>query len=170
MDHPKRMYFSALRESASGSAILEAALLLPVLVILLAGAYDGFRAMQAYDTLSEIAQEAVRFAARVAPLEPGTFTSGGGSSGTVPPGHASVHDRIRAIIASKSWHSPLEDVQVSSQLHNGAGTGITGSLGPSDPTLDGVITVRVSGRYRGMFTAFLFSNLMLQITVAAPQL
>lgn len=166
----RKGYLSEVRRSAGGAAMLEAALLLPVLVLLFAGAYDGFRAMQAYATLSEVVQEAARYAARVQNLEPGTFVSGPANAGTVPPGHTTVHARIRSIMSSKSWHSPLDNIEIISQLQNASGTGITGALGPSNPAYAGIIGLRVTGTFRGMFTAFVFNNLQLQVTVAASQL
>lgn len=155
-----------------GVALLEAAIVFPVLMILFAGMYDGFRAIQSYSALAEIAHESIRYGSRVPGLQPGTYCTAcaAGLTPTPTPAHQAIHDRVIALQAAKSWYVPLGQLTIVTQLQDATSTNITAEIGGGNVLQDGVITMNLSGLYQGIFTAMFFRQQPVSVRVSAQYL
>lgn len=99
-----------------GSVMLEAALILPLVVLLLISMFDVGLMIHTHATLTEAANEAIRVGSRVDNLEEGEFI--GTIPSTVINQHRIMHNRVSIIIEIQSLLQSLDSVSITTSCEN----------------------------------------------------
>ena len=138
---------SKLRKTLSkskerGTAMLEFALVLPMLLLLIFGVVDIGSALTKYMALAQVAGEGVRSAGERAGLEQGSYSDladGGGQ-----PGQYSVQSRVSSLLRFQNLK--MNDMTINSAFDSVANPA-TG-VGPR------TVSVTISGTYDGILPIF----------------
>lgn len=119
------------RARARGQALLEFALLLPVLLLLTLGVIDGARVFTAFVAVTNASREAALFASRagylawcrdpadLAQKAPEPAISVTCPSGTTPPNYFSDPDNVAYHVAAEAYGLQIPDITVDAPLCDG---------------------------------------------------
>ena len=108
-----KLPFRASQRCERGASIVECAMVLPFLVVLLMGVVDIGRAVSTYLALTQVAHEAVRFAAVQPNLEQGNYSSPVPVSAVA---QANVESRVRILLQDQELDLSAADFQLHSEF------------------------------------------------------
>lgn len=160
------------RADNQGVALVECAIILPLIVLLIIGVYDIGRVLVTYLSLTQIAYEGVRIGGALADLEPSGVSPGGPvdypdltdinfSLCALTPNQCFIQQRIKAMLSIYQIDVPaggdLHDIHI-----------LSGFDPPVDPAnvgpAESLVRVRISARFVSYFIPFFDLPLGIQIT------
>ena len=144
-----------LRENSSGVAMVEFALMIPLLVLLMLGALDMGFAADRYFTLTRISYEGARYGAGISGLEEGSYAA---NSEEFPVLQEMLRRRVFNLLDANG----IDTAEVSLR------TALQRRADPASGYPDNIITVEIDNNFEPPFS--ILGDLALNVAVDSPYL